>query len=326
MDEHTKRIVEYIQQCQVQGIPQATIHTTLLQHGWDAGAVKHAFSLVNPAQPVAQLDSSPVSTQPEQHNTVQPARQKYGVFRAIGDALKAMRKNIATFVVTIIGGYVLLFLSVLILAFPAAALMQTLHGTGVLIAVLLFMVWFAFADAFILVAPSLALYDGTSGRKGPIKQTFRTSFARLTRVVLANALVVLVMFALVLVPFIAVFALGASSIVTILIAVATFVVMLILALRFSLVPYIALFEPTLPVRKTLASSTQLLGAAGQWFIVKGGLLTLLILIIVSSLTGQSLQQLNKSENVTINLLLGFVSILINGVFTMLYLNRKAVKG
>jgi len=330
MDEHTKRIVEYIHQCQAQGIAQETIHATLLQHGWDAGAVNRAFSLTDPVQPTA-FSSAPVpaNPQPEQHNPVQPIHQKYGVFRAIGDALKAMRKNIATFVVTIVGGYVLLVLSVFVLLLPAYALVRTLHGAGLLVVVLVFMVWYAFANAFILAAPSLALYDGTNGHKGSIKQTFTTSFGRLTHVVLANALVSVVLFIPLLIPFLVMFALGVGSashsVIIILVTIIAIIAMLILALRFTLVPYVALFEPTLPVRKALARSTQLLGGAGQWFIVKGVLLIFLFAILLGTLTGQSLQQLNSSENIAINLLLFLVSIFINGALTMLYLNRKAVK-
>ncbi len=97
-------------------------------------------------------------------------------------------------------------------------------------------------------------------------------------------------------------------------------------IRFALTPYVALFEPDIPITKTLGRSKHLLVKGGQWFLIKGFLLLLLGLIILAVATGQDLPELMDSDNIAFNIFLIIVSVIVNGGLVMLYHNRKIVRG
>jgi uncharacterized integral membrane protein len=65
---------------------------------------------------------------------------------------------------------------------------------------------------------------------------------------------------------------------------------------------------------------------GQWFLVKGFLLLLLLVIVLAIATHKNLSELMNSNNIAINIVLIIASIIVNGVLVMLYHNRKIVRG
>jgi hypothetical protein len=96
-------------------------------------------------------------------------------------------------------------------------------------------------------------------------------------------------------------------------------------LRFGLMPLVGLFEPEVPVRKTLSRSKFLLMKGGQWFLVKGMLVMLFIYIVLAAATNSSVQELSNSNNIAIQVVLGVFGLLAEAVLVLLYRNRRAVK-
>ena len=270
------------------------------------------------------------------------AAAKYGVFRAVLDTLSAMKKNLVTYLVSVL---IVFAVGILSGAIPATGLVAVLavtvpaaHSFGidtmvsVVTAVLVFVTaWFALAGAFMLSYTSLALYAGADGRRSGIGETLRESLRRIMRVVLAQILVVIVA----LWPYIAAIVVAIMGIGTIhgpsgawllLLPVAGIVWFVIALLRFALAPYVALFEPEVPVSKVLSRSNQLMLGSGQWFVVKGIGLIIIIAIVLSASSGSSLQHLSDSGTWYENLVFTVVSFVATGTLVLFYRNRKLVKG
>lgn len=281
---------------------------------------------------------------PQQVATDPNTPKKYKVFRAIGDTFQAIKKNASAFFLSVILSYVVAAVFLFVISFLISKVLYGEFGllfasTSKLLTVLfgsliLYTAWYALAGAFILATTSLALYDGSENRKSSLSQILSSSFSRLGRVVLADLLFCLVAFwPIALIIFLPIIFLTSgvggsnSSLILLPILMLVAVIWIYIALvRFALAPYVALFEPNVPITKTLGRSKHLLVKGGQWFLVKGFLLLLLILIILAVATGQNLPELMDSNNIAINIFLIIVSIVVNGGLVMLYHNRKIVRG
>lgn len=366
MNEQFNELVNYIRQHLNQGIPEESIRHTLLQHNWNPELVNHAFATVKSPTLSPDIQQPPTpqqfNQQPQnwnqQNSQVQPesqsqssqpssnvtAPQKYRVFKAIADTFGAIKNNAATFALAVIISYAIAAISLFLISLLIGKLLYGEFGllfasTSKLLTVLfgsliLYTVWYAFVDAFVLAATSLAIYDGSEKHKSSIGTTIVQSFARVRRVIAANVLFALVSFwPIVLIIFLPIIFLtsghtgGSSSLILIPILMLVAVVWAYIALiRFALAPYVALFEPDVPITKVLGRSKYLLMKGGQWFLVKGFFLLLLVVIVLAIATGKNLPELENSSNIGINLFLIIASILVNGALVMLYHNRKIVRG
>ncbi|MDQ3094327.1 MAG: hypothetical protein M3Q70_04105 [bacterium] len=373
MNEQFDQLVDYIRQNINNGIPEDHIRQTLLQHNWNSELVDRAFlSIKTPQIPnssaLAYTDSIAVSQQNQasanswdRSSNIQPqtpdvyeqtnqlnsepyAPEKYKVFRALSDALKAIKKNARAFFLSIVISYLIafIFLAVITFVFVMAfygefnlLFASTSKMLSVLVGfLLLYTAWYALAGAYILATTSLTLYDGRENRKSSISTILSSSFSRLGRVFLANLLFSIVVFwPLVLIIFLPIIFLSSglggnnSSLILLPVLMLVAVIWVYVALvRFALVPLVALFEPNTPIFKTLGRSKQLLTKGGQWFLVKGFLLLILVLIILGVITGSNLQELSDSKNIAVNIFLIVLSIFVNAAIVMLYHNRKTIKG
>lgn len=361
-NEQFGQLVDYIKQHIAQGISEHSIRNVLLQHNWDAESVERAFaaakasqspSMVSEPNAYPQLQNhtaqSPAGQQPHgaqpaiQHNSDAMAPKKYKVFRAVGDTFRAVRQNPSTFALSVVCTYAIAAFSLFVVSLIMG---KVLGGKSLLFASLstqlmwllgsltLYVLWYVFAGAFAMATISLALYEGNENRRSSIGAILSQGFAKLGRIILANMLLSLIVF----VPVVLIISLplilplsgatgGSLSLIlfpiTMLIAVVWSCVALI---KCALIPYVALFEPNVPVFKTMGRSKYLLSKGGQWFLVKGFLFALLILIVIGVATGQNLQELSDSNGVVSNVLLMVLSIFANGVLVMLYRNRKIVRG
>jgi hypothetical protein len=179
----------------------------------------------------------------------------------------------------------------------------------------------------------LALYDGAERRKRPVGAIISTSFSKLPRVLVASLLFGLVTFWPLLLLVAAPLLLLASShtgsgvfLAIPILALFAIAWVYIALIRFALTPFVALFEQDVPVLKTLGRSKHLLQKGGQWFLLKGLLLLILIAIIAAIATGTTVQKLNQSDNLGLNIFMVVVDMFANSVLVMLYRNRKIVRG
>lgn len=360
MNDQFDQLVAYIKQNLSQGTPEDRIRQTLLQHNWSAELVDKAFLLASTPQAPAQQSQANVLEQelvdnaqaaPQdvheyggQANTNPVSPVKYKVFRAIGDTFQAVGKNAPTFFMTAFMSYafagVALFMLVLLVG------VALFSGTGLFFAspiklltilfgtMIFYTAWFTVTNAFILSTTSLALYDGSINRKSSLSTIMSQAFSRLSRVIVANILFSLVVFwptvLISLLPFILLASgEGAGNSVFFLMPLAVLLSIgwvTVTLLRFALVPYVALFEPDVPLLKTLGRSNHLLRKGGQWFLVKGFLLVFLVVLVLSAVTGQNIPEVANSNNVVSTIAIFVISALVNGALVMLYRNRKTIKG
>lgn len=295
--------------------------------------------------PPSQYQPQPTPGVPPQPPSQPAELSNYGVFKAIGDAVKAINNNllavIAALVVTVILSAAVVLLSVLLLAGVVSAQNQLNVSpqafiTSMIIGIVLYIVVSALVSAFYTNFVALAINEGAEGKTSNLKEVFSRSLRSVVRVTLASLLVGAVIAG----PIVAVGLLlallalsggnGTGSTVALitLIPLLAFIWVIIAVLRYALTPLIALFEKDVPLTKTLGRSKHLLQHGGQWFLVKGFFLLFVVSIILSSLTGDSLQDLGQqtgSTNVLFNILAVLLGLIVNGVMVMLYRNRRAVR-
>ncbi len=352
MNEQSEQIVNYIKQSLAQGVPEESIHQALLQNRWDPELINWALAFVKSPtpnyQPPAQLGGSqtqspqnipPPATQPMPST---PAQGKYRVFRSLMDTIHAIANNAATYFLALAVSYAVAVVTLLLVTLIIKKVLVGEFGllfasTPKLLTVLfgsliLYTLWHAFGGTLVMNTTALALYDGADGRKSSIGATIGTSFKRIGRVIMANVLfTLLTIWPIVLIFFLPIILFtggvdpGTSLLLGFILMLVSLVWAYIALIRFALAPYIALFEPEIPVTKTLARSKRLLIKGGQWFLVKGILLLIACSVVVALTTGQDILELTDSSTIVGNLLYVIVSILANGSLVMLYRNRRAIR-
>jgi len=334
--EQFDQLVRYIKQHLDQGIAEDNIRQVLLQHNWRGELIDRAFLTARPPSPIHQ--SPAASSHPE-------ASQKYKVFQSIGDTFRTISKNPSTFVLAVVCSYAIAVVSYVLVSFIIGKVLLGEYGllfastskvlTVLFGSLLLYTLWFAFAGALVLAATSLALPPSSENHKISIGAILSQSFTRIGRIIATDILFCVVsLWPIVLVIFLPFILLsggttggGNASLLLFPVLLTAAIVWIYVALfRFALASYVALFEPDVPIFKTLSRSKHLLAKGGQWFLVKGFLLVLLVLTVLSLVTGHNLSELMDSANPAINIFIIVLTVLMNGALVMLYHNRKTVRG
>lgn len=317
MSHHLDDAVKYINQHRAHYSDQQ-IRDHMAKHGWDEHWIGRAFAHAG--------------------NPALPSQKKYKVINAIDDSFEAMRKNLATFILSIVLGLGIVVVSGLVLITAVSGLVAGIEGFAspsstaiwptVLFILILLTFWYAVAYSFLMSCTSIALWDGSHGHKSSTKSVLKRALAAAVRVAGANALLYILVFwpsiLAVLVPVLALaYDWPLSTVWLTLLAIVAWLV--IVLLRYPLAPYVVLFEPNVSIWKSLGRSKHLLQKGGQWFLVKGFLFALSILLIVAAFS--PIDSYNNDEgNSLLSLVLIVLSIIINACLVMLYKNRRAVRG
>jgi hypothetical protein len=343
MKQQFEQLVAYINQQSERGVSKEAVRQALLQAGHNAQTIDEALAAAGtPAQSVAapQMPPQQHAVQPTQQSEqgAQPPHQqpaapaKYRVFRALADAVVAAKNNALSFFAATVVSYALAVLGLFIAGVVlGSVLFSSLTFTGnwaiaLLLMLLVYGVWYILAYSFVFSSVSLALFNGATGQKTGTAATLRRAVIATGRVIGANALLAVVFVSPMVLVLLLYFAVRFPSPILFLLILASVVWQLVALLRFALVPYVALFEPEIPLRKTLTRSSHLLKKGGQWFLVKGFLLIMAILIAVSAATGQTLREVESGNDPLSFALLIVLTLAVNGALVMLYLNRRQVKG
>lgn len=333
MDEHLRQLTDYVSEQLKNGVAEEHIRQILLQHNWDAALVDKAFLSITPTAPVhASTDIHTQTNTPDTQINTDNSTPKYKVFQAIADTFRAMHNNLKTFLLTFVLSYVAVLMIMLILGL---LLSQVLHGVQLfLMSIFVFIIWNALATAFLIATTSIALYDGSQNRKSTFVAVFSEGIAKLGRIVTTNLLLCIVIFLpFIFTIFLPVIVAGGdsnnspASLLLLSISMIVSVIWLCISLvRFALAPYVALFEPNVSILKTLSRSKHLLAKGGQWFLIKGFILYVFVMIVLSLVTGQNAMGVADSNNVIVVLITIIVSAVGNGALVMLYINRKKLRG
>ncbi len=332
MNDHFDQLVNYIKQHLDQGVPEDHIRQALHQHNWDHTLVEQGFAAAKtPAQPAGtQHAGGPVAT------------QKYTVTQALQELFKAIANNATAYalaaLVSIAASVAVLYvINYLIgLAFYAPMgwyfLPKWQIWTMLVVYLVAYTAWYAFAGAFITSAVALALADGRHGHKSSLNTILKQALARTRHVAGAHALFVMVsiwpavlVIALPLILLLTSLNLGLAVFLFVpLTYLAAMVWVVVTVVRFALAPYVALFEPEVRVAKTLGRSKQLLMRGGQLFLVKGLLLVFLISFAISAATHTPYDKLANNTDPVLDAIALILWLGMHGVLVMLYHNRKSV--
>lgn len=296
---------------------------------------------------------SVAQTQPPAPASVQSA-QYYRVFSAIRDTLSAMKYNAAAYF-----GSVLLVVLLAVAVDMAMVMLLGLAGLRIemnstmpfatqlilllIVAGILYAIWSAVAGAFTSVS-ALAVRDGAQRRKSSVAKLLSAASKQILRVTGANILFGLIavvppILALMVLVFLDISgALNISdafnirrpdpsaNLSVIACGIASFVWILFCVLRYGLMPYVAVFEPKVPITQTMARSRALLAGGGGRFLTKSLLLLLLTMTVASILSGADTINPSAASNTISTILSVLVSLIWVGMLTMLYWNRKHVVG
>ena len=265
----------------------------------------------------------------------EPVLTKYPVHRAVLDTIHAIKTNLLTYIISIVLSGVMVLVGVAVLIIPVFTVFFSIahaggvsSGTtiGLIIGAIIFAIaWFIVAGAFLITYTALALDAGANGRRSGVGETFRASMGMLKRVVAANLLIA----AIAVGPFILAAALGLAfavhggplTVLSFLFALAGMIWVYVALLRYLLAPYVAIFEPEVPISKFLTRSRELMRKGGQWFVIKGAVATILVVLILSFIAGPSLQKLPTPISILLNLVALVVELVASGTVVLLYRNR-----
>ena len=277
-------------------------------------------------------------------NNFTPVTPNYRVLTAMTDALAAIKSNFVNVAAVSVVGAVIIALgfaamfAILLLAGPwlvgghSGSMDKPIFDISYLIKPFLIGVVFniilGVLAALALTLISLAIKDGASGNRHSLGQLFKYSFKRLGWVVLAAVQLWLITFGpLLALALIGLFASMADlQVVTFLIGaiavIGGFGWAIIAILRYTLMPYVAMFEPQVKPSQLARRTFQLVRHGGQWFTFKLILLSLAVSIVMSlifapfdDIAGIGIL------GVIVNLA---VWVVFNAGIVMLYLNKSAL--
>lgn len=275
------------------------------------------------------------ASKPGNQQSGAPAIPQYGIFQSLNHMMGALKRNPVTFGVTLVVSYVLSGIALFLTIFAATGLLLGKFGllfaslSKILIvlvaSLIIYTLLYALVYAFTVSCIAFSLSPDKFGIGTVLKKALQSTI----RLVKVNAWVAIVAYwPITIAASLPLLMLSGSrlgnpsaALFAPVLVIAALIWALIAQLRYALAPYIALFEPDVPVKQTLKRSDQLLKHGGQLFIFKGVLLVLAIFIFLATVVGSNLKQLEHSNDMSINIIFIVVSILMEGVMVMLYFNR-----
>jgi hypothetical protein len=331
--------VAFIKDHLERGVPADYIRQHFLYYGWPPHHIDQAMAEANGVQ-------HPVTPNPTRR--VQTSH-KYRITRALIDAFSAIRRNPVQYFCFLLGGAVVyligfaLLVGLLLHSLQFGSEIASGSSSKVLLIIeftvycVLFVVWASLTSTFILATTSKILAAHPAHARQSFTAILQDGLRATPRAALAYGVAtVLTLFPYFLTILVLLISLlssfGSSSLFTSIgVAGILFIFallwMLIASLRFSLVQQVAIFEPELSIRQILHRSYYLLKSGGQWFILKGVFCILVVTILLSLLTHNSVERLTlDNHDWYVNVSYVAVTVITQAVLTMLYLNRVAVRG
>lgn len=320
MQNNSIELARYVRQLLNKGKSEEEIRQKLTEKDWKPELIDDAIASarqMNDSQ-TSEKEPTQADTQPAPPPQTQPAAppqassQSYRLFQALGDVTAAIQHNTGAFIGSIVVSWaiiiVLSFIFTLTLAAVPVELYQepsTASSTAGQITtamsvlsffVTLTLLFGAVIGAVLTTVVALGLHSGMKKQKFTLKLIITSSFARIIRVSLANLLLsitVMAPFLLSLLLLSVIESNRTAPTVGINLDIIAYALPMALAgiawavycfFRYSLAPYVAMFEPETPILKTLGRSRRLLSKGGTLFLLKGLLLLLAIFLVAGTIT------------------------------------------
>lgn len=286
---------------------------------------------------------------PDQAQSDMQVPQKYTVFRSIIDGCKAMKHNFPAYLSATVSS--MLIAGVVIEAFTAVVAIILLKAaepllrgsalTGLVVSLGIIMglslIFYAIAYSFMTAAISYPLMSGADNKQDSVFAVLLHALRRTPKLMIVNATVYLIAIA----PFFLIFILlllllfvhvgsgaGATGrlLLVPLLEIAALIWAFIAFFRYSLTPYVVIFEEKDTIRQALKRSNHLLSGGGKWFLFKGSVLVIVVVFVFLAITGQNLRQFQQSDSIMNSVFALIVLALVNNSMVMLYRNRRIVRG
>jgi hypothetical protein len=306
----------------------------------------------DPYAPVQAVPQNSTVQQPGSGNVIPKPTPKYKVFTAVADTIQAIRRNLIEYIaVAAIAIAIVLGVTFGLVVMLTTVVFGKILGHGgsiatsislILTIVILYYAISTAATTLLQIVTNTAIAEGADGKRTSIAHIVQSGIRLIGKVLLTNLLVGLVAVAPLLITsvilIVGAFASlasglsgthssfgGGSLIVMILLQMIAILWIIFAMFRFALAPIVAMFEPGTSPWKSLGRSHQLLQGGGKWFLFKGSLLVLAVVLLLALVTGQSLKELQGTSNIAVNAVAIIIEVLANGALVMLYRNRRMVK-
>ena len=361
MQNNSIELARYVRQLLNKGKSEEEIRQKLTEKDWKPELIDDAIASarqMNDSQ-TSEKEPTQADTQPAPPPQTQPAAppqassQSYRLFQALGDVTAAIQYNTGAFIGSIVVSWaiviVLSFIFTLTFAAVPVELYQepsTASSTAGQITtamsvlsffVTLTLLFGAVIGAVLTTVVALGLHSGMKKQKFTLKLIITSSFARIIRVSLANLLLSIT----VMVPFL--LSLLLLSVIesnrtappvgigdsldfityALPMALAGIAWAVYCFFRYSLAPYVAMFEPETPILKTLGRSRRLLSKGDTLFLLKGLLLFLVAGTITTPIASSSNSDAVLGIHDIITLLISVpISVYASGALFALYHKRS----
>lgn len=268
---------------------------------------------------------------------------KYGIIDSLQDLYGAVKNNPVSVslivLITYITSVIFLIIVGLLVSIPLIASIMTgsldLSGLAILSVAALAIYFFSYA---LVMSYTLSGVANSLSPERPkllltVKKTFssllRTTIYFLSMWLVAHAPLFLLWLVLLVTSSIFSSALTDSNVLLFIVPplIVASLWIYIALLRFAMVPFIAIFDPKIKLKQSFAKSKQLLANGGQWFVFKGTLITVALLIVITLLTtSDNGDPISEAALYIGALALLFIWFLAQGCLTMLYFEKsKSVK-
>lgn len=280
MNSPYRQAAEYIDQHIKANIPENTIRNHFLQYGWTKENIEQAFD-----------EYRKLIYDGVQHHIKNNMPAKYTLTSIVSDTYKAIIRNRGAYAVSI--------------GLTSVALIAALEGlfhviplglpaVAILLLIVLCYVPVHVCQSFIFAIMTVLLQAFYDNRTVRPMQPLMEGFKVLRRIALTNLLWNMISYAPIIIGgWIVVYAVFLTLspmwlIVVPLLALISIVWVLIVGLRYCLSPVVAQCEPSVPIRQILPRSRKLLGPKGQWVVVLGAVVSMIIGIPIYQIESSSL--------------------------------------
>lgn len=337
MDDQYKQLIRYVRDHMHRGVPEEQLYQTLTGTGWPHEWVMHAMGRIrdelNASMRQAETVLPEVPVEFQQVENTLTKQSKYRVFTALADAWRMIRFNAVAYTVSLLAGTGLYIVTTMVATILALGLGMLFGFGGMIVLLIVAGALGLLAQAFIVACGSLVIFSSYHQLTINPAEAMQSAWRRTPRFTLSSILVYLSILAPLLVTGLFGLLIGGFAgietnitfaLVGALLAVVSLVVGLLFFMRYMFVPLIVLFESRRSWRETFKRSNQLMTGGGKWFMVKAGLLTMVIALVLAFLTQAITPTVAPSDNPLFVVPMLVVSLMLQATWVLLYLARRKV--
>lgn len=350
---YLNQLVTYVSDNLELGVSGTDIQNALLASGWSQEYVSEAFVRVSTIlmgidtmknQNTGTLNETTIKSESSGDGS-ETMSARYRLRNAFKDFYTSFRFNPVMYFLSLLSTFVFIFVVSIVVILSLILIIPLLmiknSGNDSLLVMIpltsyMFMALLIGASSiqqFFLASTSVVIFESKAKNKIRFKEMLMFSLSKIFRLIKAGVVtwfvsafpLLILFFTLILGKLTGVggwkISLGSFLVLSLFGIIWLFVA----AFRYILVPYVSMFEPDIPISKTLSRSRQLLRNGGGLFVLKLIISTLFTFIVIGVVTGISLDEMRNSRSIIINIIQIVLGCIYSGVLVMFYINRRQIK-